>query len=180
MSTPPIRGQSNVYGHILRWGYDIDFTGPTFWWDIFALAGDRDVPEHGSTVNGDKYGSPDGLFVAPSGRMWIQTDVSTSTIDLGWRMQDFGNNQMLCADPTTRRTRRFLVGPRQCEITGCFSTPDETTLFVGIQHPGEIPTGLANTGDPRRYSTWPDGDLGSRPRSALLAITKDDGGEIGS
>jgi uncharacterized protein len=170
---------SNVYGHILRWGYDIDFTGPTFWWDIFALAGDRDVPAHGATVNGDKYGSPDGLYVAPSGRLWIQTDVSTSTIDLG-AYAGFGNNQMLCADPTTRRTRRFLVGPKQCEITGCFATPDETTLFVGIQHPGEIPAGTANTGDPKQYSTWPDGAAAGRPRSALLVITKDDGGEIGS
>ena len=170
---------SNVYGHILRWGYDVDFTGPTFWWDIFALAGDRDVPAHGATVNGDKYGSPDGLYVAPSGRLWIQTDVSTSTIDLG-AYAGFGNNQMLCADPTTRRTRRFLVGPKQCEITGCFATPDETTLFVGIQHPGEIPSGNANTGDPKQYSTWPDGAAGGRPRSALLVITKDDGGEIGS
>jgi uncharacterized protein len=170
---------NNVYGHILRWGYDIDFTGPKFWWDIFALAGDRDAPATGSTINGDKYGSPDGLYVAPSGRLWIETDVSTSTIDLG-AYAGFGNNQMLCADPTTRRTRRFLVGPKQCEITGCFATPDETTLFVGIQHPGEIPSGLANTGDPKQYSTWPDGDLGGRPRSALIAITKDDGGEIGS
>ena len=29
------------------------------------------------------------------------------------RYAGFGNNQMLCADPTTRRTRRFLVGPDQ-------------------------------------------------------------------
>ena len=170
---------ANVYGHILRWGYDVDFTGPTFWWDIFALAGDRANPAGGSTVNGDKYGSPDGLYIAPSGRMWIQTDVSTSTINAG-AYAGFGNNQMLCADPTTRRTRRFLVGPKQCEITGCFATPDETTLFVGIQHPGETPSGGANTGDPKQYSTWPEGDAGGRPRSALLVITKDDGGEIGS
>ena len=170
---------ANVYGHIVRWGYDVDFTGPTFWWDIFALAGDRADPASGSTVNGDTYGSPDGLYIAPSGRMWIQTDVSTSTINAG-AYAGFGNNQMLCADPTTRRTRRFLVGPKQCEITGCFATPDETTLFVGIQHPGEIPSGNANTGNPEQYSTWPGGPGSGRPRSALLVITKDDGGQIGS
>jgi secreted PhoX family phosphatase len=170
----------NVYGHIIRWGYDVDFTGPTFWWDIFALAGDRDNATHGSTVNGDAYGSPDGLYVAPSGRMWIQTDVSSSTINSGDYV-GFGNNQMLCADPTTRRTRRFLVGPNTCEITGCFATPDETTLFVGIQHPGERPDSQpGNPLLPKEYSSWPDGDAGGRPRSALLVITKDDGGEIGS
>ena len=167
---------NNVYGHILRWGYDIDFTGPTFWWDFFALAGDRDNPATGATINGDKYGSPDGLYVAPSGRMWIQTDVSASTINAG-AYAGFGNNQMLCADPTTRRTRRFLVGPNKCEITGCFATPDETTLFVGIQHPGEPSSGPSDPANPSANSSWPDG---GRPRSALLAITKDDGGEIGS
>ena len=171
---------NNVYGHILRWGYDIDFTGPTFWWDVFALAGDRSNPSHGSTINGDKYGSPDGLYVAPSGRMWIQTDVSTSTIGAG-AYAGFGNNQMLCADPITRRTRRFLVGPKQCEITGCFATPDERTLFVGIQHPGERPDDTpGSAANPKQFSSWPDGDAGGRPRSSLLVISKIDGGEIGS
>ena len=46
---------------------------------------------------------------------------------------------MLCADPATEETRRFLVGPNICEITGVFMTPDERTMFVGIQHPGEAP-----------------------------------------
>ena len=33
--------------------------------------------------------------------------------------------------------KRFLVGPKECEITGVDSTPDGRTLFVNIQHPGE-------------------------------------------
>ena len=57
------------------------------------------------------------------------------------RYAGFGNNQMLCADLTTGETRRFLVGPNVCEITGAFVTPDERTMFVGIQHPGEAPSG---------------------------------------
>ncbi len=37
-----------------------------------------------------------------------------------------------------RRTcKRFLVGPKGCEITGITATPDLKTLFVNIQHPGE-------------------------------------------
>ena len=174
----------NVYGHIVRWWYEYDFTEPTFSWDIFALAGDPDpnvpVPDDGSTIVGDKYGSPDGLFVAPSGRLWIQTDVSGSTINAG-AYAGFGNNQMLCADPNTGETRRFLVGPPNvCEITGCFTTPDERTMFVGIQHPGEAPTGVNDPADPKRYSSWPEGPAGGRPRSSCIVITKDDGGEIGS
>jgi secreted PhoX family phosphatase len=180
---PPIdaanpRG-TNVYGHILTWKYDEDFSEPDFEWDIFALGGDPTVGAHGSTIVGAKYGSPDGIYVAPSGRLWIQTDVSTSTINQG-DYAGFGNNQMLCADPETRETRRFLVGPKQCEITGAFMTPDETALFVGIQHPGETPDDAPNDpANPKQFSAWPDGDAGGRPRSACIVITRDDGGPVG-
>jgi secreted PhoX family phosphatase len=169
----------NVYGHIITWTYRKDWTEPTFRWDVFALGGDPDVPAHGSTIVGDKYGSPDGIYVAPSGRLWIQTDVSGSTVNAG-DYAGFGNNQMLCADPATRETRRFLVGPNVCEVTGVMVTPDERTMFVGIQHPGEAPSGNNDPTDPKRYSSWPDGAEGGRPRSSVVVITKDDGGVIGS
>lgn len=174
---------SNVYGHIITWKYLKDWTEPTFEWDIFALCGDPAVAAHGSDIDGDKYGSPDGIYVAPSGRLWIQTDVSGSNINPENRAGNyngFGNNQMLCADPTTGETRRFLVGPNVCEVTGAFMTPDERTLFVGIQHPGEAPSGNNDPANPKRYSSWPDGPAGGRPRSSCIVITKDDGGPIGT
>ena len=183
-TNPPVDAANprpaNRYGQIVKWGYADDFTDPVFYWEIFALAGDPANPATGSTIVGDKYGSPDGLYAAPSGRLWIQTDVSTSTIDAGV-YAGFGNNQMLCADPESRETRRFLVGPKQCEITGVMVTPDERTMFVGIQHPGERPDDKpADPANPKQFSSWPDGDAGGRPRSSLLVITKDDGGQIGS
>ena len=169
----------NNYGHIITWSYQHDWTEPTFSWDIFALGGDPAVAAHGSTIVGDKYGSPDGIYVAPSGRLWIQTDVSTTTIDAG-AYAGFGHNQMLCADPATRETRRFLVGPKQCEITGVFVTPDERTMFVGIQHPGEPNSELTDPTNPRAVSNFPDFRDDGRPRSCCMVITKDDGGKIGS
>ncbi|HSL50070.1 MAG TPA: PhoX family phosphatase [Candidatus Deferrimicrobiaceae bacterium] len=169
---------ANAFGHIIRWRYRHDWTEPTFTWDIFALAGDPANPAHGATIVGDKYGSPDGIYVDPSGRLWIQTDVSGSTINSG-SYAGFGNNQMLCADPETRETRRFLVGPNVCEVTGVVVTPDERTMFVGIQHPGEAPTGANDPANPTRFSSWPDGPTGGRPRSACLVITRDDGDPIG-
>lgn len=173
----------NTYGHIITWSHRQDWTEPTFSWDIFALCGDPANPAHGSTIIGDKYGSPDGIYVAPSGRLWIQTDVSGSSINPENRSaaySGFGNNQMLCADPVSRETRRFLQGPNVCEITGVSVTPDERTMFVGIQHPGEAPTGANDPANPKRYSSWPDGAAGGRPRSSCIVITKDDGGVIGS
>ncbi|MFN0039664.1 MAG: PhoX family protein [Burkholderiales bacterium] len=170
----------NNYGHIITWSYRFDWTENQFSWDIFALAGDPTNVAHGSTIVGDKYGSPDGIYVDPAGRVWIQTDVSTSTINAG-AYAGFGNNQMLCADPDTKETRRFLTGPSQCEITGVFMTPDQRTLFVGIQHPGERPDDLpGDPSNPKQFSAWPDGAAGGRPRSSLVVITKDDGGRVGS
>ena len=74
--------------------------------------------------------------------------------------------------------RRFLVGPKECEITGIHSTPDGKSLFVNIQHPGENGTAASIT------SNWPANQsgtaaAGSRPRSATIVITKADGGVIG-
>jgi secreted PhoX family phosphatase len=105
--------------------------------------------------------------------------VSGSTVNSG-AYAGFGNNQMLAADPVTRETRRFLTGPNICEVTGVWVTDDRRTMFVGIQHPGEAPTGANSPADPKRFSSWPDGPAGSRPRSATIVVTKDDGGPIGS
>ncbi len=186
-TNPPVDAPNprpaNTYGHIIRWYYANDWTENTFGWDIFALAGDPANPASGSNIVGDKYGSPDGIYVAPSGRLWIQTDVSGSSVNPENRAgayQGFGNNQMLCADPVTKETRRFLVGPNVCEVTGVFLTPDEKTMFVGIQHPGEAPTGSNSPINPKRFSSWPDGAAGGRPRSSLVVVTKNDGGQIGS
>ncbi|MBA2281567.1 MAG: PhoX family phosphatase [Actinomycetota bacterium] len=181
-TNPP--GNGNPYGHIVTWSYRNDWTEDTFRWDIYVLAGNpAAAAPDGSNVDGDIFGSPDGIYVAPSGRLWIQTDVSGSSINPESRAANyvaFGNNQMLCSDPATGEVRRFLTGPNVSEITGVFVTPDETAMFVGIQHPGEAPTGANDPANPKRFSSWPDGPAGQRPRSATVLVTKDDGGPIGS
>ena len=155
------------------------------------------------------FSSPDGLWFArpqnPSGvgrpLLWIQTDDGAFT--------DRTNNQMLAALPgrvgdgaartitntaangttATQATfvgaaasaatvRRFMTGPLECELTGVDTTPDGRTIFVGIQHPGEDAT------DPNQPSSnWPASQTGPapgvRPRSAVVAITRTDGGIIG-
>lgn len=131
------------------------------------------------TVQGDLFGSPDGLRFDPRGVLWIQTDVSTSALNRGDYAR-LGNNQMLAADPETRQVRRFLTGPNGCEITGITATPDGTTLFVNIQHPGETASERSNPAAPQAVSAWPDGPAGGRPRSATIAIRRADGGAVGS
>jgi len=80
-----------------------------------------------------------------------------------------GNNQMLAADPATDEFKRFLVGPRGCEITGFTMTPDGRTAFVNVQHPGEVPGDISDPDAPRRNSNWPDFDPNGRPRASPTA-----------
>jgi len=172
----------NVFGHIIRWRDRGGDAGATrFDWDIFVLCGDPTLPEtakHGN-IQGDIFGSPDGLWVDQRGILWIETDISTSTISKGDYAR-FGNNQMLAADPVSREVRRFLTGPSGCEITGVITTPDGTSMFIDIQHPGETASERSNPAAPKAVSSWPDGAAGGRPRSATIVIRRTDGGIIGA
>jgi len=164
--------EANKYGQIVRWIPDNgDHTAETFTWDLFVLAGNPVVNkglETGSkNINaGNMFNSPDGIAFDSKGLLWIQTDGQYSNKG---DFQGMGNNQMLVGDTTTGEIRRFLVGPREAEITGTAWSNDRTTLFVGIQHPGEEGTG---------ESSFPDGN-GSVPRSAVIAISREDGGLMG-
>ena len=178
----PVNPRSkNVYGHIVHWAEaGGDHTATTFAWDVFVLAGDPSYDDQ-VTITGDMFGSPDGLWADPDGRLWIETDVSNSAQLVAEKGYDkIGNNQLLAADLTTGEIRRFLVGPRGCEITGLHTTPDRTSMFVNVQHPGEASAswGEPTADKPGAVRTWPDGT--GRPRSATVVIRKADGGVIGA
>ncbi|MBP6903387.1 MAG: PhoX family phosphatase [Burkholderiaceae bacterium] len=172
---------NNSMGHIIRWKEQGDFDAERFQWNHFVLAGDphNSRDEARGNIRGDSYGSPDGLWFDARGLLWIQTDAHATNMYKGDYL-GVGSNQMLAADPRSGQTRRFLVGPVNCEITGITATPDGRTMFVNIQHPGESPSDRSDPKDPTRFSTWPSGQPGVRPRSATLAIRKNDGGVIGS
>ena len=163
----------NPYGQIIRWRpMGDDHGSDSFEWDLFLLAGNPGVHKEGlmagsANIHPDNmFNSPDGIGFDEAGRLWIQTDGDYSNEK---QFAGMGNNQMLCADPASGEVRRFLTGPVACEITGLTFTPDWRTLFVGVQHPGE-------EGAP---SHFPDGGT-AIPRSAVLRITRDDGGIIGA
>ena len=168
----------NTMGNIIRWKEDGDFAATTFVWNHFVMAGNPvlDRADAKGNAKGDQLGSPDGLWVDGRGVLWIETDISTSTLGKG----DYAatpNNGMYAADTTTGEIRRFLVGPRGCELTGVIMTPDMKSLFVNIQHPGEPASERSNPDEVMKVSTWPDK---ARPRSATIVITRADGGVIGA
>jgi uncharacterized protein len=173
------------YGQVVRFRNDRgDHTKLTFEWDVFVLAGD---PQYDPTVPTDQplLGSPDGIWVDPDRRVWIETDISNSSQGLASRGYDrIKNNGILAADPDTGEIRRFLTGPRGCEMTGVITTPDQRTMFVNVQHPGESTTfwntiagGPPSPANPTAVSSWP---FGGRPRAATVVIRKADGGVIGT
>jgi secreted PhoX family phosphatase len=198
--------KGNVNGHIIRWKETGgDGAATTFSWDIYLFGAQSDANGTNVNISGltddNDFSSPDGLWFseANKGLMWIQTDDGAYT--------DVTNCMMLAAvpgnvgdgasyrvvantavptngdadesivtfvgkDATASTLKRFLVGPRDCEITGIAETPDGKTIFVNVQHPGEEGTSTSLT------SHWPDGGT-SRPRSATVVITKNDGGVVG-
>lgn len=174
-------------------GADLDATNI----NLSALDATNDF----SSPDGLWFGRPTNASGAVTPVMWIQTDDGAYT--------DVTNNQMLAAMPgrvgdgavrtitnangATTRTqetrvgrapgatlKRFLVGPKEAEITGVDTTPDGRALFINVQHPGEDTTaGFPNTFP----SNWPASQTNSaavsRPRSATVVITKNDGGVVG-
>ena len=160
--------EANQYGQIVRWiPVGGDHASHRFNWNLFVMAGNPVVHQQGlkggsdNIHSGNMFNSPDGLRFDTQGKLWIQTDGKYSN------QGDFagmGNNQMLVANPVTGEIKRFMVGPKECEITGLTWSEDKQTLFVGIQHPGE-----------QGHSSFPNGDVA---RSTVIAIWKEDGAEI--
>ncbi|AZG06470.1 PhoX family phosphatase [Pigmentiphaga sp. H8] len=158
---------SNSHGHIVRWKERGDSPlATTFEWELLLLAGQD--PADGAAANvtgnikGDEFSSPDGIRVDPQGRLWVQTDSGT-----GSNITDiFGNNSMYYIDQETGESKRFLVGPKGCEITGIAYTPDLATFFINIQHPnGAWNTKRAGGGD---------------ARSATIVVSRKDGKPVGA
>ncbi|MBM5572600.1 MULTISPECIES: PhoX family protein [Deefgea] len=203
------RGKGNPNGHILRTKEGANVT--SFNWDVYVFGAEADMDK--STINlsnltdDQDMSSPDGLaFSQSTGICWIQTDDGAYTdvtncmmlAAIPGKVGDGGSKTLtykkadastydvktqIGAAPTADTLKRFLVGPKDCEITGLCETPDGKTIFINIQHPGEN-TKMADVADPAKYtSQWPSNvgyGAGKRPRSATIVITKDDGGRIGS
>jgi len=157
---------ANKYGQIVRLRpTSADHTETGFDWDLYVMAGNPVVGEGAykgsNNVNaGNMFNSPDGMRFDSRGMLWIQTDGDDSNEG---EFAGMGNNQMLMGDPATGEIVRFLTGPSGSEVTGLTWSADRRTAFVGIQHPG---------------GTFPDGIEGM-PRSAIIAVKRDDNGIIG-
>ena len=158
---------NNRTGHIVQITENgNDHTATTFTWQFYLLAGDPKaatgaVGDVKGTFFGDRFGSPDNITFDNRGLLWIATDGTPNSYPC--------NDQVLCTEVAGNgkvRVKRFLVGPYGCEVCGPLFSPDNTTFFCNIQHPGE-------DGQP---STFPNG----QKRPAMVAVRRADGGIIGN
>lgn len=189
--------KGNVNGHIIRFKETDDkTTAETFKWDIYLFGAEASMASNinlsGLTDNND-LSSPDGMWFDPRGVLWIQTDDGAYTDVTNCMMlaalpgqigdgttatTSNGQQTLVGAKVTDETLRRFLVGPKECEITGIAMTPDHKAIFINVQHPGE---------KSKKYdaptSNWPatqkdPNNKTARPRSATVVITRKDGGVI--
>ena len=169
----------NKWGHIIELippgaGKDADHAAAQYGWDMLILCGDPSKPEtgakfHPGTTTDGFFMTPDNIAFDPKGRMWVATD--------GMNAFDYADGIFgVDTDGPGRALPKALFGaPSGGECTGPAFTPDGTTMFVAVQHPGE------NSDNIEKLSTrWPDFKDGMPPRPSVVAITREGGGEIGA
>jgi secreted PhoX family phosphatase len=175
----------NRFGHIVEIipdGGD-DHAATRFRWEILVRCGDPSIAEVGATFNPNTskdgwFGMPDNCAVDSLGRLWIATDGNypkrTGRSDGLWAMETEG--------PARATSKLFFRCPHGAEMCGPEFTPDGTTLFLAVQHPGETDEGdpdaaPASFEDP--VTRWPDFKDGVPPRPSVVVGTRRGGGKIG-
>jgi len=169
---------ANLWGHIVELvppgeAGAVAHAADRFTWNLLVLAGDPAKPEAGATFA--KATTADGWFATPDniamdarGRLWVATDGQND-----FDMAD-GIFAMDVEGPGRCQSIAFFACPSGAEATGPCFTPDATTLFVSVQHPGEDSESIA-----KLSTTWPDFAENGLPRPSVVAITRVGGGVIG-
>ncbi|MEC1591540.1 PhoX family protein [Bacillus sonorensis] len=148
----------NFHGHITRfYEKDDDHGALEFQFAIFAAGGIQ-----------SGFSAPDNLTFDEDGNLWTVTDISSSSMNTAiWT--PFGNNGVFVI-PTHGKQEgeafQFASAPVEAELTGPCFTPDEKTLFLSVQHPGEETEDLA-----KPTSMWPHRNGDDIPRPSVVAIT---------
>jgi uncharacterized protein len=175
-----------------------------FRWTLAATGGEP-------AAGGLGFANPDNLLFDRKGNLWMVTDMSSDKLNkaVAQRIKEekpvsqsdlrglYGNNAIWWI-PTrgANAGQAFLfgTGPMECETTGPFFTKDHKTLFLAIQHPGEIHgvrkdqasetrqfamlttqgQGFSQTRQVPVGSNWPSLKANTHPRPAVVVIQRTD------
>lgn len=172
----------NLFGHIIEMTPDGgDHAATGFAWEILVSCGDPSVAAVGArfspqTTKDGWFGMPDNFAVDARGRLWVATDgnspARTGRNDGIWALETEG--------PLRGTSKHFFRVPAGAEMCGPFFTPDDETLFLAVQHPGEgdeepnaVPATFENPS-----TRWPDFQPAMPPRPSVLTVTRKGGGKI--
>lgn len=162
---------NNRHGHIVEITEDGgDNAATTFRWAIPIVCGDPDDPStYFAGFDKSKVSPiscPDNLDVDADGNLWISTDGNA----LG---SHDGLFVVPVEGPERGYVRQFLTVPTGAEQASAVLSDDNRTVFVSVQHPGEVEGSTVDT----PASTWPYGDVG---RPGVVCVWRYDGRHIGA
>jgi secreted PhoX family phosphatase len=163
-----------------------------FSWRMVATGGE---PADG----GLGFANPDNLAVDPnSDALWMVTDIGTGELNGDRNGGNYGNNScwvIPTAGPAAGKAYCFATGPMECELTGVTLDASGSSLFLAVQHPGEL-NGIRRDGAeeargfPLRLSdgssvnqlrwvplgsNWPQGEANAAPKPSVLEVRRSDG-----
>jgi secreted PhoX family phosphatase len=161
----PLREQSgNRNGYVLELTPARgDHASSTFTWDLMLVCGDPAAQET-YFAGFDKsqvspISCPDNVSFDSEGNLWISTDGNV-----------LGSNDGIFRVPTKGALRgkveQFVTVPRGAEACGPLITDQDRSLFVAVQHPGEVDGATFET----PASTWPHTD--DFPRPSVVVVHK--------
>jgi secreted PhoX family phosphatase len=170
---------NNAFGHIIEIVPEgDDHAAHRFAWQILVRCGDPSVADVGATFSSETskngwFGMPDNCAIDSRGRLWVATDgnnaKSTGRADGLWSLETEGASR--------GTSKHFFRVPVGAELCGPCFTPDDETLFVAVQHPGEQEEGAAIDFD-NPITRWPDFKDDLPPRPSVVVITRTGGGKI--
>ncbi|KFG69722.1 PhoX family phosphatase [Microvirga sp. BSC39] len=169
---------NNAFGHIVEMMPEGgNHAADAFTWEVLVRCGDPSVAAVGATFSSETtkngwFGMPDNCAIDSQGRLWISTDgnnaKATGRADGLWALETEGERR-----GTSKHFFRVPVGGELC---GPFFTPNDESLFLAVQHPGEVDEGSSTFENPA--TRWPDFKDGMPTRPSVLVITKQGGGKI--
>lgn len=166
----------NTHGHIIELAeHGGEAAASRFRWELFIACGNPHNPDDNAFYQGHNDVSwmscPDNVAFDDAGRLWVATDGQPTSIkknDAVYVVEVEGAQRGM--------TKMFLSGLPGGEVCGPEFTPDNRTLFVAIQHPGEAKEStFANP-----VSRFPDYTPDMPLRPSVVAIYRPDGGKVGS
>ena len=170
---------NNAFGHIVEMMPEGgNHAATAFAWEVLVKCGDPSVASVGATFSSETtrngwFGMPDNCAIDSQGRLWISTDgnnaKATGRADGLWALETEGELR--------GTSRHFFRVPLGAEMCGPCFTPNDETLFLAVQHPGESEEGApASFENPA--TRWPDFKDGMPPRPSVLVVTRQGGGKI--